>query len=71
MHHALRKGPLFTKKHPLHFPLFLHKKPFSTFITSHFQLFYKTPPFSTFYKKTPTPFHFLPTRLKFNAQHVV
>ena len=53
MHPALRKGPLFTKKHPA----------FSTFYNSpHFSLFVLHPHFPYFYL-TP-PFHFLPTGLR-------
>jgi len=58
MHPALRKGPLFTKKHTPHFPLFYTKN------TPHFPLFYKnTPHFPLFFTKKHPPFHFLPTGL--------
>jgi len=56
MHPALRKGPLFTKKHPA-FSTFLQLPPFFTFCitknTPIFHIFYLTP-----------PFHFLPTGLR-------
>ena len=69
MHHALRKGPLFTKKHPLHVPLFYIKNffyfynlPFSTFF------FTKHLPFSTFYKKHAPP-HFISCLRAWSSMH--
>ena len=58
----------FLQKNTPHFPLFLHKKTFSTFITSHFQLFFtKHPPFSTFYKKHPP--HFISCLRAWSSMH--
>ena len=56
MHPALRKGPLFAKKHPPIFHFFTKTPPFSTFYREH-------PPFSTFLNKKLPPFHFVPRGL--------
>jgi len=56
MHPALKKGPLFTKKHICIFHFFT-KKPFPLFFTKN------TPYFPVFLQKNTFPFHFLPTGL--------